>query len=524
VKNGKVDIIDVRLLFQRKGNHHQDDTKRQNIIKLLSVSFEVLAHQSHEITHHTSHITSHHITSHHIMFELLKHRKRRRRLSIQFLEEEMENNTVELESSSPSQQQRSTSTRISSRRIRTLAPTTLHFDASRDRDPAETETETGSISSTKRRTTRSSSLYRSLIVATTTVALLFGSINIDPANSFQTTRQQQARCSSSSSLFPLSMSLATPPSSTSSINNANTNAIPSKTELESMKVADLKQLIKDSGFNERGLLSKLKKKQDLVDFLTEQEQAPEIGVSSPRKVVIQQTTTTPTPPPPPSPKQQPRKMPITMPKKKPPTTANPAAADASDQQQQNQKQQSPMTNLFEKIHDQYPPLQYLQEGNKTLLGELDIRQRYHPMLQAGNQVALSEEEEGYGEEADNDDNDENASLSTSAGDREKGFKPALSGDMDLIFVGTASCTPSITRGVSCTALRLHSLASSASSSNKKKQQQYDTKGGQQEQTQSFDVAQNSQSNLGTWLFDCGESTQVRNATTCYGNSFIFVFS
>jgi hypothetical protein len=73
VKNGKVDIIDVRLLFQRKGNHHQDYTKRQNIIKLLSVSFEVLAHQSHEITHHTSHIThrtshitSHHITSHHI--------------------------------------------------------------------------------------------------------------------------------------------------------------------------------------------------------------------------------------------------------------------------------------------------------------------------------------------------------------------------------------------------------------------------------------------------------------------------
>ncbi|OEU11088.1 Metallo-hydrolase/oxidoreductase, partial [Fragilariopsis cylindrus CCMP1102] len=46
--------------------------------------------------------------------------------------------------------------------------------------------------------------------------------------------------------------------------------------------------------------------------------------------------------------------------------------------------------------------------------------------------------------------------------------------MDIIFIGTASCTPSMTRGVSCTALRLHSLPGS-----------------------------------GTWLFDCGEGTQLQ---------------
>jgi hypothetical protein len=48
------------------------------------------------------------------------------------------------------------------------------------------------------------------------------------------------------------------------------------------------------------------------------------------------------------------------------------------------------------------------------IGEADIRQRYHPML---------------------------ANVTQS--------------DMDIIFVGTASCTPGITRGVSCTAVRLN---------------------------------------------------------------------
>jgi len=48
---------------------------------------------------------------------------------------------------------------------------------------------------------------------------------------------------------------------------SNNKIVENKDELEAMKVVDLKQLIKDSGLNERGLFSKLKRKRDMVDFL-----------------------------------------------------------------------------------------------------------------------------------------------------------------------------------------------------------------------------------------------------------------
>jgi len=160
------------------------------------------------------------------------------------------------------------------------------------------------------------------------------------------------------------------------------------------------------------------------------------------------------------------------------------------------KGMSPLELLLEHLYEQYPPLRYIQnkyhtredvmrhnnnnkidddddmwsslESNSppdlgTGLGENDFRQIYHPMLRKHSKsVAVSTE-----------------------GDTEFNGTPAiqtsnnvLSGDMDLIFVGTASCTPSVTRGVSCTALRLHMM------SNKRRAP-------------------------GTWLFDCGESTQLQ---------------
>ena len=171
------------------------------------------------------------------------------------------------------------------------------------------------------------------------------------------------------------------------------------------------------------------------------------------------------------------------------TTSNTNNNDTN--RNKNSNPTSPRDIIFEHVFRRYPPLRDLKsfaqsqqedvdESNnneidnhqftsilsrnphvlKSLsgLGELDVRQEYHPMVK---------------------------SLSSS--------------DLDIVTIGTASCVPGVTRGVSCTALRLQWRRNS----NNKRDSNYNKK-----KTNPNSNSVNTATTGGIWIFDCGESTQV----------------
>ncbi len=106
------------------------------------------------------------------------------------------------------------------------------------------------------------------------------------------------------------------------------------------------------------------------------------------------------------------------------------------------------------------------------IGEGDIRQRFHPIL-----------------------------------------RKAAPTDMDIVFIGTASCTPGVTRGVSCTAVRLNWRSS----------RPYLGDGQDKKKTAKENgFVEERGPTGGTWLFDCGEATQVIYFDSVYFSIVFFV--
>eukprot|EP00980_Cylindrotheca_fusiformis_P030244 scaffold24603_cov186-Cylindrotheca_fusiformis.AAC.2 len=215
--------------------------------------------------------------------------------------------------------------------------------------------------------------------------------------------------------------------------------------LKSMTVKELRHIVKESSFNRRGILSQLKRKQDLVEFLDSNLEATEweaimndkselasktVQTTSPKEIVGSGAS-----------KDLPTEelkltgqRPISMPSKPVAVSTSPAQA-------------SPKDVIFEKVYRRYPPL---KDQECMEIGANDVRQLYHPILRDSNST-----------------------------------------DMDIVFVGTASCSPGMTRGVSCTALRLNGYT------------QRSLDGVPQQ-----GAFESSTFSGGTWLFDCGECTQL----------------
>ena len=172
-----------------------------------------------------------------------------------------------------------------------------------------------------------------------------------------------------------------------------------------------------------------------------------------------------------------RRNPRSMPPLRPiETNTSTSTSPKTNDDSPEHKNLSPKDIIFEHVLTRYPPLRGLQAAIElqkeekdaddlsahmhpnfyrtfTGLGDMDIRQKYHPIM---NNMTSS--------------------------------------DLDIVAVGTASCVPGVTRGVSCTALRL----------------QWRRNGGNKRDGRGEGEGPSNAPNTGgIWIFDCGESTQVR---------------
>jgi ribonuclease Z len=264
-----------------------------------------------------------------------------------------------------------------------------------------------------------------------------------------------------------------------------------RSTLEKMTVKELKSYIADNNILiPRGESSNLKLKKDIVDFIWSQSNnsdgssTPIASSSSsdddrPEEEAASTTSSSATP----KKHNNRKKLPIGT--GMPPLPEISDSNDGDDDDNDSSYVLTPKDRIVLEVLDRYPPLHdaivdacsldsVLSDGitpdniehcelNSLVynipsgMGENDMRHVYHPMLANATQT-----------------------------------------DMDVVFVGTASCTPGVTRGVSCTAIRL----------NWRNNREFDQMMNGGEKNNHDQQEQQRRSTGGTWLFDCGESTQL----------------
>ena len=268
--------------------------------------------------------------------------------------------------------------------------------------------------------------------------------------------------------------------------------IADRTELEVLTVKELRQRIKDWGLQSRGLSGK--RKAELIDYImvesvndkssqTRNDDSEPFGNENNGIADFEKET---------APKQVTKRRAATMPPLTTSLNGEDPEVDGSHSITENggNKINPEKAKIYRDVLKQYPPLQDIMNPD-TLehvdptgiqkpdgVGEHDIRHAHHPML--------------------------------------KGMRYS---DLDVVFVGTASCTPGMTRGVSCTALRLqwrrkrgHVLGTKNNDRNinvaNLDADLSDTLRPDGRYDESGSFSGGIEGSGRTWLFDCGESTQV----------------
>ena len=270
------------------------------------------------------------------------------------------------------------------------------------------------------------------------------------------------------STFPSTLSafvLRSPTTTARRSTRWHVNHSSSPSSWDDLTVKELRERVKNLSNAERGTLSRLKRKQDLIDYLKQEQkkQEPLNGVESPQRrrpsVTLQ--------------------MPSLNVDSEADTSlelkvVNGAKPKGTNTTSHSTSQPTLKEAAFERVYERYPILR--QTTGEPSLVQLQV---------------------------ESDATNDSATASCSYTDIRQWQHPIfhnnnISTDMDVVFVGTASCTPGVTRGVSCTALRLHW---------RRQTTLWNAQLGRMETPPAPGGTSTFQG--GTWLFDVGECTQVR---------------